>query len=200
MQSMGDGKSRIQFGTYLGPEGPRYVPNWILVCHLPIVTSAPPRVTMAQRSTVGSRLKPRSYSAPLSHRLHVNKVASCNLLYYCHQLTGPLHHWVQYCNIAVFGNKSTTIERRFVLLLLLLLRDEIYALWTRSALAILVVLWGVRWVLAKWGDWGADLEKNLFVSQAPFLRVEMCHQNSVIRDKNWTKKQCDMRHNLVPKH
>ena len=81
MQSMGDGKSRIQFGTYLGPEGPRYVPNWILVCHLPIVTSAPPRVTMAQRSTVGSRLKPRSYSAPLSHRLHVHKVASCNLLY-----------------------------------------------------------------------------------------------------------------------
>ena len=45
-----------------------------------------------------------------------------------------------------------------------------------------------------------DLEKNLFVSQAPFLRVEMCHQNSVIRDKNLTKKQRDSRHNLVPKH
>ena len=45
-----------------------------------------------------------------------------------------------------------------------------------------------------------DLEKNLFVSQAPFLRVEMCHQNSVIREKNLTKKQRDSRHNLVPKH
>ena len=46
----------------------------------------------------------------------------------------------------------------------------------------------------------ADLQKNLFVSQATFLRVEMCHQNSVIRDKNLTKKQRDSRHNLVPKH
>ena len=40
------------------------------------------RMTMAKRSTVGSRLTPRSYSAPLSHRLHVNKVASYNLLYW----------------------------------------------------------------------------------------------------------------------
>ena len=46
----------------------------------------------------------------------------------------------------------------------------------------------------------SDLQKNLFVSQATFLRVEMCHQNSVIRDKNLTKKQRDSRHNLVPKH
>ena len=46
----------------------------------------------------------------------------------------------------------------------------------------------------------ADLQKKLFVSQATFLRVEMCHQNSVIRDKNLTKKQRDSRHNLVPKH
>ena len=46
----------------------------------------------------------------------------------------------------------------------------------------------------------SDLQKNLFVSQSTFLMVEMCHQNSVIHDKNWTKKQRDMRHNLVPKH
>ena len=44
------------------------------------------------------------------------------------------------------------------------------------------------------------VEKNLFLSQAHFLRVEMCHQNSMIRDKNLIKKQRDSRHNLVPKH
>ena len=46
----------------------------------------------------------------------------------------------------------------------------------------------------------SDLQKKLFVSQSTFLRVEMCHQNSLIRDINLTKKQCDSRHNLVPKH
>ena len=45
-----------------------------------------------------------------------------------------------------------------------------------------------------------DQEKNLFVSQSTFLGVEMSDQNSVIRDKNLTKKQCDSRHNLASKH
>jgi len=44
--------------------------------------------------------------------------------------------------------------------------------------------------------------RTLFLAwfQTHGLLSKMCHQNSVIRDKKLTKKQCDSRHNLLSKH
>ena len=41
------------------------------------------------------------------------------------------------------------------------------------------------------------LHKKIFVSPATFLSVEMCHQNSVIRDIKLDQKGRDSRHNLA---